>query len=133
VTELSSNIGALKEHVVDYPPALSAALVSALWEATFSTRIARQATEQRDVAYVAGCLFRAVGVTAHALHGHAREWLLNEKGAIASTSRLPDSPVDFEQRVNDAFSSLATDPAALTSACDQLDDLIGDATQIVAA
>ncbi len=51
-----------------------------------------------DSAYVAGSLFRVVGVLAHALHGAARRWLINEKGAVASAGRLACAPPDFAAR-----------------------------------
>ncbi|HEY1484636.1 MAG TPA: nucleotidyltransferase domain-containing protein, partial [Micromonosporaceae bacterium] len=63
-----------------YPAALSKALVDGLWESDFCLQAARYGVTGDDPAYVAGCLFRAVGVACHALHGHDGAWLINEKG-----------------------------------------------------
>lgn len=70
------------------------ALVEALWEAEFSIVGARKAPHDR--VYAAGCLFRAIGVMAQALHGHAHRWTVNEKGIVASAARLPQAPAGFE-------------------------------------
>ncbi|MFD0593831.1 hypothetical protein ACFQZ4_16195 [Catellatospora coxensis] len=51
----------------------------------------------QDRVYVAGCLFRAVGVMAQALHGRAGRWTVNEKGIIASAARLPIAPAGFAE------------------------------------
>jgi hypothetical protein len=75
-----------------YPPLLWDALVAGLWEASFDIDIARKAVTRGDTAYVAGCLFRVVEVSAQALHGHAEHWLINEKDAVASAGLLSEAP-----------------------------------------
>ncbi len=42
------------------------------------------AVSRADTTYVAGCLFRALELCAHAVHAHAGRWLVNEKGVVAS-------------------------------------------------
>ncbi len=127
--ELSDELAELKRAVAGYPAALSDSLVATLWEATFSTMIARKAIDKLDVAYVAGCLFRAAGVTAHALHGHGRQWLLNEKGAMKSSAQMPAAPDNFETRVAAAFQALGPDRLSLESACRIMDDLVNEAAK----
>ena len=79
--------------------------------------------------YVAGCLFRAVGVMAHALHGHARSWVTNEKGLTALTAALPDAPLRFAERA--AVAVLAPDPAALDTALAVAGTLLDDVEDAV--
>src|SRR5262249_12957075 len=64
----TGELEALRRRLADYPPPLREALVKALWEADFSVGIASYGAAGGDPAYVAGCLFRAVGVACHALH-----------------------------------------------------------------
>jgi hypothetical protein len=109
-----------------FPPALSEALVSGLWEADFLVALARKAVSRGDGAYVAGCLFRLVGVCTHALHGAAASWLINEKGAVAATAALPGAPVRFRERVDQAFGRVDGDPLHLTMAIDTAADLVLD-------
>jgi hypothetical protein len=78
-----------------YPTALGDALVGGLWEADFAVRLARYGVSGGDPTYAAGCLFRAVGVACHALHGRAGRWLINEKGMVASAAALPLAPAGF--------------------------------------
>jgi hypothetical protein len=56
-------------------------------------KIARKAVSRCDTTYIAGCLFRAVEICAHALHGHAGRWLISEKGAIDSAGQLAEAPL----------------------------------------
>ncbi|MFI5889314.1 nucleotidyltransferase domain-containing protein [Actinoplanes sp. NPDC051513] len=115
-----------RERMRVYPPKLSEALVAGLWEADFLVAVARKAVSRGDSAYVAGCLFRLVGVCAHALHGAAKEWLINEKGAVAAAAALPGAPERFRQRVDEAFVGVDGDPLHLTAAIDVAADLVLD-------
>jgi hypothetical protein len=109
-----------------FPPALTERLIAGLWEADFLVGIARKAISRRDVNYVAGCLFRLVGVCTHALHGAAGRWLINEKGAVAAAAALPGAPVRFRERVDAAFAQLDGDLLHLTAAVDTAADLVLD-------
>jgi hypothetical protein len=115
-----------QERMRVYPPRLSEALVAGLWEADFLVAVARKAVSRGDSAYVAGCLFRLVGVCAHALHGAAREWLINEKGAVAAAAALPGAPERFRERVDSTFRGMDGDPLRLTVAIDTAADLVLD-------
>ena len=97
---------------------------SRLWEAEFSLANARKATSRGDVVYVAGCLFRAVLLCAHALHASAGRWLVNEKGAVAAAGRLPVAPAGFTSRAQGLLAGLGTD-------AQRLDDRIRAAQQLV--
>jgi Nucleotidyltransferase domain len=124
----SGEITALKQEFSDYPPRLGQTLVAGLWEASFDLDIARKAVSRADTAYVAGCLFRVVELCAHALHGHAGRWLVNEKGAVASAGRLPEAPVDFTERAHGILAHLGATPSELSSAIDAARDLVADTT-----
>ncbi|MFI6321156.1 nucleotidyltransferase domain-containing protein [Nonomuraea sp. NPDC050556] len=111
----SGELTALREETRAYPPALGEALVRGLWEADFCLRIAAKGD---DPAYRAGCLFKAVGVMCHALHGRDGAWLINEKGMVASAGRLPSAPDGFAVRAQALFSGTAS----LEDAADLLED-----------
>jgi hypothetical protein len=119
-------LAALHERTQKVPRALAEALVGGLWEADFLITVARKAVVRGDAAYVAGCLFRLVGVCAHALHGAAGRWLINEKGAVASTALLAGAPERFKERVDAAFTLVDGDPVHLTTALDLATDLVFD-------
>ncbi|HEY1280493.1 MAG TPA: nucleotidyltransferase domain-containing protein [Acidimicrobiales bacterium] len=114
-----------------YPDALATTLVRRLWEARFTLEIAAKAARRADAVYVAGCLFRAVGLMAHALHGHARSWVTNEKGLVALTTALPDAPPRFAERAGDAVAALAPDPGALKTALAVTHALLDDVEDAV--
>jgi hypothetical protein len=116
----------LQARVRIFPPALAEALVSGLWEADFLVAIARKAITRGDTAYIAGCLFRLVGVCAHALHGAARKWLINEKGAVAAAAALPGAPERFRERVDEVFAGMDRDPLRLSAVLDAAADLVLD-------
>jgi hypothetical protein len=96
----------LRARTGEYPPALGDALVEGLWEADFAMQLARYGAAGADPTYAAGCLFRGIGVACHALHGHAREWLINEKGMVAAAGRLPVAPPGFAERAHSLLASI---------------------------
>ena len=120
----SGELAALQARASVYPAALADALISGLWEADFLLGVARKATGRADAAYVAGCLFRLIGVCAHALHGAARRWLVNEKGAVASAAAIPGAPARFSERVDAVFTMVDGDPLHLAEALDLATDLV---------
>lgn len=122
----SGELGRLKRLSAAYPPALGQALVAGLWEASFLIENARKAVPRHDTTYIAGCLFRVLGLCAHALYGHAGRWLINEKGAVASAARLPGAPADFENRSHRLLASLGVDPDDLDAALNAAIDLVRD-------
>jgi hypothetical protein len=119
-------LAALHERAETVPAALREALVGGLWEADFLIGVARKAAPRGDASFVAGCLFRLVGVCAHALHGAAGRWLINEKGAAAAAGKLPGAPERFEQRANAIFAAVDGDPLRLSEALDTAVDLVLD-------
>jgi hypothetical protein len=122
----TGELAALREQVCGYPPALTEALVGGMWEGDFLVAVARKAVPRRDCTYVAGCLFRLVGVCVHALHGAGRRWLINEKGAVAAAAAIPGAPARFRERAEAVFAHLDGDPDRLTSAIDEAADLVLD-------
>lgn len=116
----------VRSRFATFPPRLADALVAGLWEGDFLVAVARKAVSRGDSAYVAGCLFRLVGVCAHALHGAAGRWLINEKGAVAATALLPGAPDRFRDRVDEVFAAVDGDPIHLSVAIDAAADLVLD-------
>jgi Nucleotidyltransferase domain len=121
----SGELTDLQAHARQYPTALGDALIAGLWEAEFSVQLARYGAAGVDPAYAAGCLFRAVGVACHALHGHARRWLLNEKGMVASAGRLPSAPAGFAEQAQAIF-------AAIGTSAPQIDEAVARAATLIA-
>ncbi|MEV4342480.1 nucleotidyltransferase domain-containing protein [Streptomyces sp. NPDC049590] len=118
---------ALREQTRRYPEPLREALIgNARWEAPFILAGARKGAARGDVFFVAGCLFRAVGLVVHALHAHARRWVLNEKGAVRSAGQLAGAPQDFAERAHGLFAALGTTPDTLTAALDAADALTAE-------
>ncbi|WNV74300.1 nucleotidyltransferase domain-containing protein [Geodermatophilus sp. DSM 44513] len=121
---------ALQQQMATYPDPLGRALVARLWEAGFTLDSARKAVSRADTAYVAGCVFRVVLLCAHALHGRAGRWLVNEKGAIASAGRLPAAPPDFTVRAHGVLAHLGDRPDQLQAAVTAAQALIDDVRTI---
>lgn len=122
----TGELAALHERTSVFPRALGDALVGGLWEADFLVGVAGKAVSRGDSAYVAGCVFRLVGVCAHALHGAAGRWLINEKGAVAAAADLRGAPERFRERVDAVIAKLDGDPVHLSSALDAAADLVLD-------
>lgn len=111
----TGELTALREETRCYPPALASALLAGGWEATFLLDGAAKGAAAGDSGYVAGCLFRAVGVLVQALHARAGRWLVNEKGMIAATGRLPGAPSDFASRSQGLLGAVGRTPEELAA------------------
>ncbi|MBY8881460.1 nucleotidyltransferase domain-containing protein [Actinacidiphila acidipaludis] len=127
----AGELGALQDRMREYPAPLRDALVdSARWEPSFVVANARKGARRGDAFFVAGCLFRAVGVLVQALHADAGRWLVNEKGAVDSAGRLPSAPPGFAARAHGLFAAAGPRgreaPEALAAALDDADALIAD-------
>ncbi|QKW18469.1 nucleotidyltransferase domain-containing protein [Kitasatospora sp. NA04385] len=123
----TGELAALRAEVACFPAELTRALESdAAWEAPFALANARKGAKRGDAGYVAGCLFRAVGLLVHALHARAGRWVVNEKGAIASAGRLPCAPPEFERRAQELFRFAGTDPVSLAAVLDAADALTAE-------
>lgn len=120
----------LCEATADYPPALRAALLDGLWEADFITAAARYGAKGTDPAYTAGCLFRAVGVLCHAIHGHAGRWLINEKGMVAASGALGVLD-DFAGRAQRLLGDVGTTAAEIAATVDAAEALVADVRAVV--
>jgi hypothetical protein len=122
----TGELAALRHRTLSYPPALTDALIAGLWEADFLVGLARKAAPRGDAAYLAGCLFRLVGVCVHALHGAAGRWLVNEKGAVVAAAALPGAPAGLRARVDALFASVDADPVRIMATLDAAADLVLD-------
>jgi hypothetical protein len=115
----------LRAETRSYPAALGEALVTGGWEAGFLLDGAAKGATGGDAGYAAGCLFRAIGVLVHALHGRAGRWLINEKGMIASAGRLPGAPPGFASRAQGLLGAVGRTP-------EELARTLADARRLVA-
>ena len=94
-------------------------------------RIARKTIHRGDVTYIAGCLFRALGVCAHALHAHARRWVVNEKGLIAAAGALPGAPAGFAARAHGLLARVGSTPDELAATLDAAAALVAEVERAV--
>jgi predicted nucleotidyltransferase len=129
--DAAGDLAARHDEYTLYPDALADTLVRRLWEARFSLDIAAKGARRADVAYVAGCIFRAVGLMGHALHGADRAWVTTEKGLVALTGRLPSAPGRFAERVGAVFAAVAPTAADLEHALADAADLLADVERAV--
>lgn len=123
----SGELRGLQQETHSYPKPLREALIAhAQWEVPFTLSIARKGMADGDAFYIAGSLFRAVGLLVQALHAHAGCWVLNEKGAVQAAGELPAAPLDFAARAHGLFSVPGTAPDALAAALDAADRLAAE-------
>ncbi|GGR70607.1 hypothetical protein GCM10010269_06890 [Streptomyces humidus] len=103
-----------------------ALIADAQWEAPFVLANARKGAARGDAFYVAGCLFRAVGLLVQGLHAHAGCWVLNEKGAVQAAGQLPPAPADFAARAHALFAMPGMAPDVLSTVLDAADGLTAE-------
>jgi len=105
----------LRRLVDPYPEPLAEALIARFgWEFGFALDTAESAARRGDVAYVAGCAFRAFACLTQVLFARERRYLTNEKGAVRLAGELVPG---YPEAVGRALSHLADDlPEVLRSA-----------------
>lgn len=107
----TGELAGLRAAAQRYPDALADALVAAVWEPELLLHgAAGHGAAEADAFFAAGCLFRAIGVLAHALHGHHRRWVTTEKRLIDTAGQLPGAPPEFARRAHAILGRLGTTP-----------------------
>lgn len=132
LADLTGELTALREATRRYPDALAAALVHGAWEAEFLLALAAKGAARGDAWYVSGCLFRALGTLVQALYGHARRWVVNEKGAVRELATLPGVPDDLPTRINRLAGFPGTTRGELLATIDAADQLRKDVLRLLA-
>lgn len=122
----SGDLTSLQDQARGYPPALARAVVKRLAEAEFVLDVSTKSAGRGDVAFVAGCLFRVVGLCAHALHAAAGRWVITEKGLVDAAGRLPHAPDKFASRAHATLTHLGTEPESLRHAIGAARELLAD-------
>lgn len=99
LADADGELDRLRHETRAYPEALRTALArDGVWDAGFSVTMAGKSAAAEDVLHAALCLSRAVGYLVQALHAHHGLWCLNEKGALAAASAMPETPPGFAAR-----------------------------------
>ncbi|MGQ5263351.1 nucleotidyltransferase domain-containing protein [Micromonospora sp. ZYX-F-536] len=123
----SQELVALQQETRCYPQPLRSALIAnARWAVPFTLSGARKGAARGDAFYVAGSLFRVVGLLVQALHAQAGCWVLNEKGAVQATEGLPNAPAHFAARAHALFGTPGTTPDSLGSVLDDAEALASE-------
>lgn len=95
----------LKAKTLPYPARLKSAIVSKfLWEARFALDTANKSASRRDVAYIAGCLYRSAMCMTQVLFALNERYFLNEKGSITAVEAFSTRPASFGQVVRSVLS-----------------------------
>jgi predicted nucleotidyltransferase len=112
----TGTVAQLKSLVSEYPEKFRTAAASKhMFDAEFEILIAAKSAERADVMYVAGCLFRAAGFMTLVLYALNRKFFLNEKGALAESSRFAIKPARFHDTVATVLGSVGATPAQLSA------------------
>jgi hypothetical protein len=120
----TGELTALRDQAQHYPQALADAVVERLWEADFLIGGVAKSLLRADPAWTAGCLFRVVLLCAHAWHARAGRWLVNEKGALASTAQLSPGAADFARRAGQLLAGIGDTPARWALAVARGEELV---------
>jgi hypothetical protein len=97
----------LKAMTTPYPEALREALIRRFqWEIVFSIENARTAVPKGDETYIGGCAFRSLACAAQVLFAVNRNYLINEKGALAAAAQLPLTVDNLAERAKSVWQAL---------------------------
>jgi len=119
----TGELAALRAATQRYPDAL----VAATWEPELVLYgAASHGVAAVEPWYAAGCLFRAIGVLGHALHGHHRVWITSEKRLIDSAGRLRNAPAEFTRRAHAILARIGGTADEIAAAVDAARALVAD-------
>ncbi len=123
----AGTVARLKSLVSEYPEKFrTAAVTKHLFDAEFEIMIAAKPAERADVMYVAGCLFRAAGFMTLVLYALNRKFFLNEKGALAESSRFAIKPARFHDTIASVLGRVGTTPAQLSASVASFQSLVAE-------
>jgi len=120
-----------KRRLSPYPEPLRAAVIErTIDEARFSVLIGLKAAERGDIAYVAGCAYRAAACVTQALFALNRQWWLNEKGSVVLADAFTAKPQAFRSRMESALAGIGTSPSDLRTALEAIAILAEEAAAL---
>jgi predicted nucleotidyltransferase len=121
----AARVGSLKQRVVNYPEALRRAIVQDyLWQAEFNlAAFARKFAARADAYGTAACLTRVVNQLILVLFALNRQYLLNDKTALAEITEFAHAPQAFAPRVQQTLAHVGDSAAELTAAVESIAQL----------
>jgi predicted nucleotidyltransferase len=122
----------LKRRVADYPESLRSAVVQDyLWAAEFGlAAFARKFAARADVYGTAACLTRAVNQLILVLFALNRQYLINDKTALAEVAEFERAPREFGRRVQATLAHLGDSPAELAAAVESIEQLLKETVAV---
>jgi hypothetical protein len=97
----------LKAMTDPYPEQLREALIRRFqWEILFSIENAQTAIRKGDDSYIGGCAFRSLACAVQVLFAVNRNYLINEKGALAAAALLPLTIGDLTERSRSVWQAI---------------------------
>jgi predicted nucleotidyltransferase len=118
-------LAGLRRRTVPYPEALGRTIRRRYgWETDFAVTTVAGAAARGDLAYVSGCLFRAVACLVQVLYALEGRWFVNEKGAVAEADGFASAPPGFAARVAAVLGGLDPAPATLDAALEAMAALV---------
>lgn len=122
----------LRSKTLAYPPKLKSAIISKfMWEARFALETATKSADRRDVAYVAGCLFRSAMCMVQVLFALNERYLVNEKGAIAAVESFSIRPPRFAHVVRAVMAEPGRTTEQLKASLDRFQVLTDQVAKLV--
>jgi predicted nucleotidyltransferase len=107
LSDFQGAIARLKAITAPYPHELREALIRRFqWEILFSIENAQTAVPRGDETDIAGCAFRALACAAQVLFAVNRNYLINEKGALAAAAQLPMTVDNLAERVKSVWRAI---------------------------
>ncbi|MFK7693483.1 hypothetical protein [Paenibacillus sp. HJGM_3] len=122
----------MKTRTTPYPPTLQRATIQKfLWEARFSLEIGKKGISKKDLAYIAGCWFRAIACLNQVMFALNETYWMNEKGAAAIADSFNLAPSEYSNRINQILTLVTDEQAVLQKSLRLLGDLIHETEQLV--
>jgi len=128
-----ARLNVLKRRVADYPEALRRAVVQDyLWQAEFNlAAFTRKFAARADAYGTAACLTRAVNQLVLVLFALNRQYLINDKTALAEVAEFERAPREFGPRVQQTLGRLGASAAELVAAVESVAQLFRETVALM--
>lgn len=129
----AAQVVALQQRVATYPEALRQTIVQDyLWQAEFNlAAFARKFAARADAYGTAACLTRVVNQLILVLFALNRQYLLNDKTALAEIAEFAQAPSAFSSRVQQTFSHVGDSATELVAAVESIVQLFQETVALM--
>lgn len=122
-----NKISDLKAKTMPYPENLKNAIIAwYMFEASFSSMIAKSNIDKDDISYVCGHCFRSISSINQVLFALNNEYCINEKKAVKMIDTFKIKPQDYKLRIDEVITLISSNESNTRRGIEILEELVNE-------